>query len=100
MSNNNQSNTYTDKNSNKKSNQCNNGNKKRKNKLTPAQLLVIIGILAGSLQVDSIAIDKDQTIQILLAGSLKRKTQLDEMLDEMGEMPFEQVFKAMMNRLG
>lgn len=86
------------------SNNNNNNNNKNKNdkrrQLTPAQLLVIIGILSGSLTVDSISLDKDQTVQVLLAGSLKRKTELEKMIDEIGEKPFEEVFKAMMNRLG
>jgi len=72
---------------------------KRKMNLTPSQILVISGILCGVLDVDSILIDKDQYMQIILGGSLKRKTELEKMLDEIGEKSFDEVLGAMLNRL-
>ncbi|WP_083248161.1 hypothetical protein [Desulfuribacillus stibiiarsenatis] len=77
-------------------NSNNNGNS---NTLSPASMLVILAVLSGSLTVDSISIDKDKTVQVLLAGSLRRKTELDKMLDAIGEMPFETVLKAMMSKI-
>lgn len=67
--------------------------------LTPSQLIVIAGILGGVLAVDSVLVDRDQIVQIVLEGSLKRKTELDKMLDKMGSMPFDDVLKAMLERL-
>lgn len=67
--------------------------------ITPSQALVIAGILGGVLEVDSVLVDKDQTVQIILEGSLKRKTELEEMMDKIGEMPFDEVLKAMLGRL-
>lgn len=57
--------------------------------ITPAKVLVIAGFLAGALEVRSVMIDRDQIVNILLEGSLKRKTKLDKMLDEIGKMPFD-----------
>ena len=88
---------------------CDNDKQKEKHKddktkdnkinLTPAQILVVSGILGGALSVDSFLVDKDQQIQILLTGSLKRKTELEKVMDEIGKKPFDQVLKAMLGRL-
>ncbi|MCX7921712.1 MAG: hypothetical protein N3B21_06825 [Clostridia bacterium] len=77
-------------------------NKCKKLEITPSQALVIAGILGGVLEVDSVLVDKDQTVQIILEGSLKvppPKTPLEEMLDEIGSKPFDEVVKAMLGRL-
>lgn len=71
----------------------------RKIRLTPAEISVIFGLLTGALSVDSILIDRDQAIEIVLTGSLKRKTELDNILDIIGSMPFDDVLKAMLGRL-
>jgi len=67
--------------------------------LTPSQVLIIGGLLGGALEVTSILIDKDQTIEIVLAGSLKRKTDLEKMLDQIGDIPFDEVVSAILARL-
>jgi hypothetical protein len=67
--------------------------------LNPAQLLVIAGIIGGGLQVDSVLVDRNQAIQIVLSGSLKRKTQLDMIMEQIGKMPFDQVMAAIMNNV-
>jgi len=66
--------------------------------LTSSQILVIVGLLGGVLNVDSVLIDKNQEIQIVLVGSLKRKTQLDKMMDQMGGLPFDEVMKSLLGR--
>lgn len=68
--------------------------------LSPSQAMIIGGILGGVLEVESILVDKDQDVQIVLAGSLKEKSELDKMLDQIGQMPFGEVYKALSNRLG
>ncbi|HEY9060715.1 MAG TPA: hypothetical protein VIO64_09470 [Pseudobacteroides sp.] len=84
-------------NSDKNKKNCqSNGNKIN---ITPSQALVIAGIIGGVLDVDSLLIGKDQRIEILLSGSLKQKTELEKMLDEIGSMPFDEVVKAMLGRL-
>jgi hypothetical protein len=45
--------------------------------LTPSQILIIAAFLAGVLEVNSILVDKNQDVEIVLTGSLKRKTQPD-----------------------
>ncbi|MGE5598974.1 MAG: hypothetical protein ACM3XS_06310 [Bacteroidota bacterium] len=77
------------------------GNDDRKNdrdclNLTPAQLLVIAGFLAGVLEVESVSVDKDQQVEISLSGSLKRRTELEIVMEQVGKMPFEQVVRAIM----
>mgnify|MGYP007069372219 FL=1 len=66
--------------------------------LQPQKLLVILGLLAGVLEVRSLLVDRDQVVQILLEGSLRKRTKLDKMLDEIGEMPFDNVLRAIINR--
>jgi len=72
--------------------------KKKLPLLTPQKILVILGLLAGVLEVSSIAVDKDQVIEILLEGSLRRRTKLDQLLDEIGEMPFDEVLNSIIRR--
>lgn len=67
--------------------------------LTPSKALVIAGLLSDVLDVDSILVDKDQEVQIVLAGSLKQKTQLEKVMDQIGTMPFDEVVKAIVGRL-
>lgn len=67
--------------------------------VTPSQLLVIGGILGGALEVSSVLVDKNQTVEIVLTGSLRKKTGLEKMLDQIGSMPFDEVVKAMLGRL-
>lgn len=66
--------------------------------ITPDRILVIAGLLTGTLEVQEVSVDRDQVVQISLAGSLKRKTKLDKMLDEIGQMPFDEVLKAVLKR--
>ncbi len=65
--------------------------------LTPSEILVMAGILGGVLRVNSILIDSDQEVQILLTGSLKRKTEMDKMLDAVGSKTFDEIMKAIIN---
>jgi len=74
-------------------------NKNQGLKLSPQKVLVILGLIAGVLEVRSVLVDRNQAVQILLDGSLKRKTRLDKMLDEIGGMPFDEVLKAILGRL-
>lgn len=66
--------------------------------LGPDQILVIAGLLANVLEVESILFNKNQTIEIVLTGSLKRKTELDTMLDNIGSMSFDEVISAILSR--
>lgn len=65
----------------------------------PSHLLVIAGILGGALDVNSIRVDKDQNVDISLSGTLKKKTQLEKMMDQIGQMPFDEVLKVMLDRI-
>lgn len=68
--------------------------------LSPQIILVVLGLLGGVLEVTSVLVDKDQLVQFVLSGTLKRPTRLDKMLNEIGSMPFDDVLRAIMNRLG
>lgn len=67
-------------------------------RVTPSKALVIAGLLSGSLEVFSVLVDKNQAVEILLTGTLKQKTELDKMLDKIGDMPFDEVLKAFLDR--
>ncbi len=83
-------------------NQSNKGNQssKDKNAVTPSQALVIAGILGGVLEVDSVLVDKEQRVEILLVGSLRQKTQLEKTFDQIGQIPFDEVLRALLGRFG
>ncbi|MDP4183163.1 MAG: hypothetical protein Q8942_19000 [Bacillota bacterium] len=85
--------------SNTSPNSGNNASTGNKVGITPSQALIIVGLLGGALSVDSVLVDKDQTVQIVLTGSLKQKTELEKMLDQIGNMPFDEVVKTMLGRL-
>ena len=57
-------------------------------------ILIIAGLLGGVLQVDSVLMNREQTVQIVLSGSLKRKSDVDKMLDSMGSMTFDDAMRA------
>ena len=73
--------------------------KKRLVNLTPAEIMVISGIVVDVLSVESLTVDRNQQIQIVLGGSLKRKTELEKTLDEIGQKPFDEVLKALLGRM-
>ncbi len=66
--------------------------------LTPSEILVLAGIFGGVLNVNSILINSEQEVQILLTGSLKRRTEMDKMLDAVGGKTFDEVMKAIVDR--
>lgn len=82
----------------------NNSSKKKSNcntNLTTSQILVILALLGGVLEVESITIDKQQVVDIILSGSLKRpkaKTQFEQIMDQVGSLPFDQVMKNILGR--
>jgi len=66
--------------------------------ITPQRALVILGLLLGTLEVNSVLVNRDQTVQIFLQGSLKRKTRLEKIMDEIGALPFDEVIRAILGR--
>jgi hypothetical protein len=66
----------------------------------PSSILVALGLLSGVLEVLSVLVDRDQTVQFVLQGSLKRKTDLDRALEELGSHSFEEVVTALLNQYG
>ncbi len=74
--------------------------------MTAENALVILGLLTGVLEVENIVIGRDQTIQIVLEGSLKiktkttrKKTEMEALFDMIGSMPFDYVIKTLLERL-
>lgn len=68
--------------------------------LGPSSLLVSLGLLSGVLEVISVLVDRDQSVQFILQGSLKRKTGLDRAMDDIGGHSFDEVMKAFLGRFG
>lgn len=78
-----------------------NGNLPRNNlNLNPSEILVIAGLLCGVLDVNSIFVDKDQNVEILLAGTLRRPTQMEKIMEQIGKCSFEEVMQAILNGFG
>jgi len=82
----------------------NNGNGKNKRngknkknslpKLSPAQIAVIVGILTNALEVNSVLVDKDQKVQILLEGSLRKKTKADQVAEDLDDISVSDLIEA------
>ena len=64
--------------------------------LLPSEFLVIAGIICDVLQVELVLITRRQTIEIVLTGSLQRRTQLDKVMEQIGKMPFDKVIQSIM----
>jgi hypothetical protein len=81
-------------------NDGNNGNDGKNGKnalaLSPPQLLIIAALLSGALNVESLLIDHNQNIKVILTGTLKRKTQLEQVMSQIGQLQFDQVIRAIM----
>jgi hypothetical protein len=92
-----QLNLKQDSNSNKEKNDKRSDKNKSPIDLLPSELLVIAGIICNVLQVQSVLVDRNQAIEIVLVGSLKRRTQLDKVMEQIGKMPFDQVMKSIMD---
>lgn len=87
--------------SNEKEKFNSNGNQRKNGpNLNPSEILVIAGLLCGVLEVNSISIGRDQVVEVSLAGSLHRQTQLEQIMEQIGKCSFEEVIQAMLNGLG
>ncbi|MFD1174730.1 hypothetical protein ACFQ3W_00200 [Paenibacillus puldeungensis] len=65
--------------------------------LTPQQLAVITGLLSQALSVDSVLIDKNKNIQIVLGGSLRKKTKADKLLNELSDVTLGEILDSIKN---
>ncbi len=65
--------------------------------ILPSELLVIAGIICDVLQVNSVLVNRNQEVQIVLTGTLKTSTQLDKVMRQLGHMPFDQVMKCIID---
>ncbi len=65
--------------------------------ILPSELLVIAGIICDVLQVNSVLVNRNQEVQIVLIGTLKASTQLDKVMRQLGHMPFDQVMKCIID---
>ncbi|QSZ28019.1 hypothetical protein ACETAC_03945 [Aceticella autotrophica] len=61
--------------------------------ITPSGLLVILGLLLGVLTPESVIVDRNQCVQIVLMGSLKKKTDIGEMLKNANVISFDDMMK-------
>ncbi|WP_052144838.1 hypothetical protein [Halalkalibacter okhensis] len=69
-------------------------------KLTPNQIAVITAILTNALSVQSILVDKDKTIQVLLEGSLtvQKKSELDKLIDQVRDVPVGDFLSSLLKK--
>lgn len=66
--------------------------------VTPAQAVVIGGLFTGVLSIQSVLINKNQVVEIVLAGSLKRRNVTDKLFDQLGPMPLDEILRAIGGR--
>ena len=74
------------------------GENKKKSKLSPQQLAVVVGLLTNSLEVNSVLIDRDQRIQIVLQGSLKKKTKADRVIEQLSDISVSDLIDAFLRK--
>ena len=67
-------------------------------KLTPQQLAVVVGLLTNALSVESVLVDKDQTIQIVLEGSIRKKTKADRVAAALDDVTVGELVEAFLRR--
>ena len=67
-------------------------------KLSPQQLAVITALLSNALKVDSVLEDRNKDLQIVLTGTLRRKTKTDKLLEELEEINIGDLLDAISNR--
>ncbi|MFZ5965702.1 MAG: hypothetical protein ACOYVK_00795 [Bacillota bacterium] len=79
-----------------------NTRKKRIN-LRESELLVIAGILAGALTTFSVYVDANRHVSIVVHGDLVKidgsENELDQIMGQVGTMPFDKVLSAMIKRI-
>ncbi|MBC9786359.1 hypothetical protein H1S01_18025 [Heliobacterium chlorum] len=66
--------------------------------LKPPAILVILGLLSRSLVVTSLLVNNEQEVQILLTGSLRKKTTLDRVMEQVADQPFGDVLESLLRR--
>ncbi|WP_433944588.1 hypothetical protein [Paenibacillus sp. SN-8-1] len=85
-----------------KSSNGNGSNGKKKNnpsaRLSPQQIAVVVGLLTNVLEVNSVLLDKDQRVEILLVGSIRRKTKADRIADELGNVSVGDLLDALIRK--
>lgn len=67
-------------------------------RLSPAQLAVIAALLSDALVVDSVLVDRNQDLQVVLTGTLRRKTKADKLLEQLGGLSLSDVLDSLSNR--
>ncbi|MGG1876636.1 hypothetical protein ABDI30_03455 [Paenibacillus cisolokensis] len=89
----------------KNGNNGNNGRSRAKSKkrtslpnLSPQEIAVIVGILTNALEVESVLVDRDQKVSIVLAGSLRRRTEADRLDEEIGNVSVGDLINALIRR--
>ncbi|GAE31240.1 hypothetical protein [Halalkalibacter hemicellulosilyticus] len=80
--------------------QASNQNNKKKPQLSPNTLAVVTALLTNALTVQSVLIDKDKTIQVLLEGSLHapKKSELDILIDQVRDVPVGDFINSLLNQ--
>lgn len=68
--------------------------RKKKKTLSPQNIAVIAALLTGALKVESVLIDSDQCIEVLLQGSIRRKTKTDLLVEEISDINVGELLDA------
>ncbi|WP_174819861.1 hypothetical protein [Paenibacillus koleovorans] len=67
-------------------------------RLTPQQIAVVVGLLTNALEVDSILIDRNQRIEIVLEGSFRRKTKVDQIAEDLDDVSVTELINAFIRK--
>lgn len=51
---------------------------------------------SGALEVSSISVGRDQIAEVSLVGSLRRPTQMEKIMNQIGKCSFEEVIQAIL----
>lgn len=75
-----------------------NGKKSNQSKLSPQSIAVIVGLLTNALDVESVLVDKNKNVQIVLSGSFRKKTKADLIVDELGDVNVRELLAAFLRK--
>ncbi|NEU29668.1 hypothetical protein GN156_02620 [bacterium LRH843] len=73
-------------------------NEQKKKQLSPDNLAVIAALLTNALVVQSVLINRDQTIEVLLSGSLKQKSEIDKLVEQVKNVPVGEFLNSLLNK--
>ncbi|WP_059103983.1 hypothetical protein [Shouchella shacheensis] len=69
----------------------------RQTRVTPKEIAIVTALLTNALYVQSILVDRDQVVQVILQGSLNSRPEMNALLDQVRDVPVGEFLSALLN---